>query len=105
MLGAAYLLWLYQRVFWGKLTNPENEKLHDLSAREIATLVPLVVLCFWIGIYPKPFLDYLHVPAARVAALVQPSPFGEPQTAHAATLPAPAAPTAPEPAASPAPGH
>ncbi len=105
VLGAAYLLWLYQRVFWGKLTNPENEKLHDLSAREIATLVPLVVLCFWIGIYPKPFLDYLHVPAARVAALVQPSPFGEPQTAHAATLPAPAAPTAPEPAASPAPGH
>jgi NADH-quinone oxidoreductase subunit M len=85
VLGAAYLLWLYQRVFWGKITHEENERLHDLNAREIATLVPLVALCFWIGIYPKPFLDYLHVPAARVAALVQPQKFGVAQTALAAT--------------------
>ena len=85
VLGAAYLLWLYQRVFWGKITHEENERLHDLNARELATLVPLVALCFWIGIYPKPFLDYLHVPAARVAALVQPQKFGETQTVHAAT--------------------
>jgi len=114
VLGAAYLLWLYQRVFWGKLTNPENEKLQDLNAREIATLVPLVALCFWIGIYPRPFLEFLHVPAARVASLVQPQKFGEVQVAHAATAavaaPAAAAPPAgatdaPGPVASPAPGH
>ena len=67
VLGAAYLLWLYQRVFWGKITNEENEHLLDLNARELAVLVPLVVLCFWIGLYPKPFLDYLHKPMGRLA--------------------------------------
>jgi NADH-quinone oxidoreductase subunit M len=90
VLGAAYLLWLYQRVFWGKVTNEENRHLVDLNAREVATLVPLVVLCFWIGLYPKPFLEFLLGPIGRVAALVQPAKFGEGQTAHAATLPAPA---------------
>src|SRR5215472_124036 len=42
ILGAAYLLWLYQRVFFGPANNPKNEKLHDLSGRELATFVPLV---------------------------------------------------------------
>ena len=76
VLGAAYLLWLYQRVFWGKVTHEENQKLVDLNARELATLVPLVALCFWIGVYPKPFLEFLHQPAARIAAIVQPAKFG-----------------------------
>jgi NADH-quinone oxidoreductase subunit M len=80
VLGAAYLLWLYQRVFWGKITNEENQHLKDLNARELATLVPLVVLCFWIGIYPQPFLKYLEKPAAAIAATVQggPSPASAP---------------------------
>ena len=95
VLGAAYLLWLYQRVFWGKLTHEENKHLVDLNAREIATLVPLVVLCFWIGVYPKPFLEFLHKPAARVAAIVQPAKFG-PHTALAAS---PAATSEPAPPA------
>jgi hypothetical protein len=38
--------------------------------------VPLVALCFWIGVYPKPFLAYLHGPVKRVAAIVQPAKFG-----------------------------
>jgi NADH-quinone oxidoreductase subunit M len=75
VLGAAYLLWLYQRVFWGKVTNEENAHLKDLNARELATIVPLVLLCFWIGVYPKPFLDFLHVPMAHVAEVVQPGRF------------------------------
>ena len=83
VLGAAYLLWLYQRVFWGKVTHEENNHLTDLNTRELATLVPLVALCFWIGIYPKPFLDFLHAPAARLAGLIQPGKF-EGQVAHAA---------------------
>jgi NADH-quinone oxidoreductase subunit M len=90
VLGAAYLLWLYQRVFWGNVTHEENRHLVDLNARELATLVPLVVLCFWIGLYPKPFLEFLHGPVARIAATVQPAKFGEGQTAHAATIPEPA---------------
>jgi NADH-quinone oxidoreductase subunit M len=87
VLGAAYLLWLYQRVFWGKVTNPKNEALADLNAREIATLVPLVVLCFWIGLYPKPFLAFLHQPVARIAEIIQPDKF-DGQVAHAAADPA-----------------
>ena len=84
VLGAAYLLWLYQRVFWGKITNEENEHLLDLNARELATLVPLVALCFWIGLYPKPFLEFLHKPMAQLAAHVQPGKFAAPGVVHAA---------------------
>jgi NADH-quinone oxidoreductase subunit M len=84
VLGAAYLLWLYQRVFWGKITNEDNRHLVDLNARELATLVPLVVLCFVIGIYPKPFLDFLHAPVNQIAATVQPGLFS-PQVVQAAT--------------------
>jgi NADH-quinone oxidoreductase subunit M len=100
VLGAAYLLWLYQRVFWGKVTHEENQKLQDLTPRELATLVPLVALCFWIGVYPKPVLAFLHEPAARVAAIVQPAKFA-PRTAQAAAPSAPAA--AADPGAEPAP--
>jgi NADH-quinone oxidoreductase subunit M len=75
VLGAAYLLWLYQRVFWGKITHEENARLLDLDTRELATLVPLVALCFWIGVYPKPFLDFLHQPLASLAHTVQPDIF------------------------------
>jgi NADH-quinone oxidoreductase subunit M len=98
VLGAAYLLWLYQRVFWGKITNEENRHLLDLNGRELATLAPLVLLCFWIGVYPKPFLAFLHGPAARVAAIVQPDKFGP------GAVPASVAEAEPAPAAAPA-GH
>jgi NADH-quinone oxidoreductase subunit M len=84
VLGAAYLLWLYQRVFWGKVTNEKNASLQDLTPRELATLVPLVALCFWIGLYPKPFLEYLHKPMGRLAATLQPQKFGVPTAAPAA---------------------
>jgi len=68
VLGAAYMLWLYQRTMFGKLDNPENAHLKDLNFREIMTLAPIVVLCFWIGLYPKPFFDILDRP---VTDLVQ----------------------------------
>jgi NADH-quinone oxidoreductase subunit M len=70
VIGAAYMLWLYQRTMWGALDNPENEKLHDLDAREIATLVPLVILAFWIGLYPKPMFRILERPVARLVQQV-----------------------------------
>lgn len=68
VLGAVYLLWIYQAVFFGKVTNPKNEALPDCSLREGATLVPLLAVCFWIGIYPASFLRPLE-PTSR--ALVQ----------------------------------
>jgi NADH-quinone oxidoreductase subunit M len=66
VLGAAYLLWLYQRLMFGKIDKPENERLKDVTWREQATLLPLVALCVWIGVYPKPFLDPLRVPVRAI---------------------------------------
>ena len=75
VLGAAYMLWLYQRTMFGKLDNPANEKLPDLNLREVVTFAPLVILVFWIGIYPAPFLDALEEPVNKIVAAVRPDYF------------------------------
>ncbi len=72
VLAAAYLLWLYQRVFFGQVTNPKNEKLHDLTPREVLTFVPLIIMAFWIGLYPKPFFQILEQPVNRLVQTVRP---------------------------------
>jgi NADH-quinone oxidoreductase subunit M len=59
IIGAAYMLWLYQRVFYMKV----HEKvvgLPDMDGREIIALAPLIILVFWIGVYPTLFLDFMH---------------------------------------------
>ena len=66
VLGAAYMLWLYQRTMFGNVDNPKNESLPDLSLREIWTFVPLLILAVWIGLYPKPFLDRLETSVDNV---------------------------------------
>jgi len=86
VLGAAYMLWLYQRTMFGRLDNPENAKLKDLDFREMATLVPLVVLCFWIGLYPKPFFRILDRPVADLVERLE-AP-GQPSAPVLAHLPA-----------------
>src|SRR5947209_1548306 len=73
LLAAAYLLWLYQRVFFGSVTNPKNEKLHDLTPREFVTFAPLVILAFWIGLYPKPFFQILEQPVNQLVQTVRPN--------------------------------
>ena len=60
ILAAVYMLWMFQRVMFGTLDNPKNQDLKDLSLREIAVLVPIVVLIVWIGVYPKPFLSRME---------------------------------------------
>ena len=70
VLGAAYMLWLYQRTMFGTVDNPKNENLPDLNLREWATFTPLLILAVWIGLYPKPFLDRLDTSVDRVMARV-----------------------------------
>lgn len=73
ILNAGYMLWLYQRMFFGTIDNPKNEKLLDLSAREWIYMTPLVILALWIGVYPKPFLSYIERPVNAVVRQVRPS--------------------------------
>ncbi len=75
VLGAAYMLWLYQRVMFGKLENPANSALPDLSMRELATFVPLIALAFWIGIYPTYFTKFLDQPVNTIVERVRPDYF------------------------------
>ncbi len=70
ILGAAYMLWLYQRVFFGEMTHEENKGLEDVNLREILTLAPLIVMCFWIGVYPKPFFEMTAKSAEKIVATV-----------------------------------
>jgi NADH-quinone oxidoreductase subunit M len=91
ILGAAYLLWLYQRVMFGPVTNPANEHLPDLNAREYATLLPLIILCFWIGIYPKPLFRVLERPVQLIVEQVNPGYYGAERAAAPAINAAPAA--------------
>jgi NADH-quinone oxidoreductase subunit M len=103
ILAAAYLLWLYQRVFFGPVNNPKNEKLLDLSGRELATFIALVIIAFWIGLYPKPFFQILATPVNNLVATVRPDYPGltkpvlaaQPVNPNPAT-PLPEAPKAPE---------
>ena len=91
VLGAAYLLWLYQRVFWGPLDNPANQNLLDISRRELLTLLPLIVLMVWIGIAPKIFFDIIEQPVNYIVQKVDPAYFAKPQLAYPAPAAAPAA--------------
>ncbi len=77
ILGAAYMLWLYQRTMFGEITKNENKTLPDLSGREIATLVPIIAFCFWIGLYPAPFLRAMEVSVTNVIQIVEKGAAGK----------------------------
>jgi NADH-quinone oxidoreductase subunit M len=72
VLGAAYMLWLFQRTMFGALDRQENASMADLGMREIATFAPLIALAVWIGIYPSPFIRRLEGTVTRVTARVSP---------------------------------
>jgi NADH-quinone oxidoreductase subunit M len=60
ILGAAYSLWLYRRVVFGELVKDDLKNIMDVGRREILIFAPLILVAFWIGIYPEPFLDVMH---------------------------------------------
>jgi NADH-quinone oxidoreductase subunit M len=70
VLGAAYMLYLYQRTMFGAVENERNLGLADLTGREWVTFVPLIALAVWIGLYPAPFLDRINLSVLKVAARV-----------------------------------
>jgi NADH-quinone oxidoreductase subunit M len=76
ILGAAYLLWLYQRTMLGQVTNGKNLTIPDMSAREIAMFLPLIAWAIWIGVYPKPYFEILQRPVAEIVERVKPGYFG-----------------------------
>jgi NADH-quinone oxidoreductase subunit M len=115
LLGAVYMLWMFMRVFWGPENKDEDSGTHhlhsDLNAREIAVMLPIVVLIVWMGVHPRTFVGASEAP---VAALLQeikapaPRPFilapavreaaapGESAGAHASGVPVSEAPAAHE---------
>jgi NADH-quinone oxidoreductase subunit M len=60
ILGAIYMLWMFRRVIFGPLSNPENQRLEDLNRRELTVLVPILLLILYMGVYPQPFLSRMQ---------------------------------------------
>jgi NADH-quinone oxidoreductase subunit M len=71
ILSAIYLLVMVQRTFFGPLDKPANRDLRDLNVREVLTLLPLILIAFWIGLYPKPFLWLLERNSNELIAQIQ----------------------------------
>jgi NADH-quinone oxidoreductase subunit M len=71
IFAAVYLLWMYQRVVFGKITNPKLENLTDMSGKEWLVLVPIILFIFWIGIYPSTFLDITETSTINILEQVQ----------------------------------
>ncbi len=68
ILGAAYMLWLYRRVIFGKLVKDDLRHIRDLSKREIAVFAPLVAITLWMGIYPASFTRVMDASVAQLIA-------------------------------------
>jgi NADH-quinone oxidoreductase subunit M len=103
VLSAVYLVWAYQRVFQGPVTNEANRKLPDIKVREMAIMAPLLVIIVFLGVYPRPVLDRiepsvdyllahdhhvdggLHIPAVGVTSNFSISPLDNVDVSGTAT--------------------
>jgi NADH-quinone oxidoreductase subunit M len=90
ILSAVYMLWMFQRVNYGEVTNPKNEKLQDLSVREWAAIGPAVVMAIVMGVVPQLFLKPMESPVEGIIKQVHRSPG----FARQAPQPLPASPLA-----------
>ena len=71
ILAAIYMLYMFQKIFLGPVDKDENRRLLDLNLREVVTLVPLLVLIFWIGLYPRPFFNLMGPAVEQLVVVVQ----------------------------------
>ena len=71
ILSACYMLWMYQRVFYGELKDAVRSHMPDLNLREWAVVVPLIAMMVWMGVYSKSFLDPVGKTTARVLEQTQ----------------------------------
>ena len=86
IFAAAYLLWALQRMIFNRLDKPENEQLTDLTRRELAVMLPLLVGIVWLGLYPGPVLRRMEPATRRYVEAVQ--PHAAPTTARLGASPA-----------------
>jgi NADH-quinone oxidoreductase subunit M len=77
VLGAIYMLWMYQRVFLGKVRHEENKNLPDLNLREVVVLLPLIVFMFLLGVRPGIVLDKIEASVDRVMAPLTAQPWAD----------------------------
>jgi NADH-quinone oxidoreductase subunit M len=71
IFAACYMLWMFQRVVFGQVTNDKNKDLKDLSWREIAIFAPLILFIIWIGVYPSTFLDKTKASTENFVAMME----------------------------------
>jgi NADH-quinone oxidoreductase subunit M len=86
--AAVYMLWMLQRVLFGKITRTENANLLDLNKREIGLLIPLMILMLFMGVYPRVFLDRSKASVEIIRARVSGSPAGGSYTTSLEEIPA-----------------
>jgi NADH-quinone oxidoreductase subunit M len=80
ILSAVYMLWMYQRVIYGEVTNPENQKLTDINLREKLALAPLIALIFVMGVYPNFFLARSSRDIAAIKNAINPGAIAKQTT-------------------------
>tara|TARA_R100001143_G_C3361275_1_gene136315 strand:+ start:30517 stop:32142 length:1626 start_codon:yes stop_codon:yes gene_type:complete len=88
ILAAVYMLWMYQRVMFGPVTNKVNEKLQDINAREIGLLIPLVIFMVWIGVRPLDFTKYSEEWVENFVSVTEDKSISVLQNSKAEELPA-----------------
>lgn len=77
IFAAVYLLWMYQRVFFGTIDNPSNLHLKDLTKREWTLFVPIVIFIVWIGVYPSSFLNLSENSTRKLVNKIEKIKFGK----------------------------
>ena len=94
ILGAAYMLYLYWRICYGKLVHADAAAMKDLDQREVWLLAPIAAVVLWMGVYPESFIAPMRADVGRILTRIE-----------RATPPSDSAPTAGQPAPAPAPEH